>query len=105
MNIPGKDVSLYKSNDNLVQVCLWVRFIYRNHWGQQGLGRVCLGVCPDVYLHLLYLVVVYIEHSLVFSCYGDWTLNNRWLKLGEDENDIVWNKGFKWKGTQGDGLG
>ena len=31
--------------------------------GPQGLGRVHLGVCPQVYLHLLYLECNYIEHS------------------------------------------
>ena len=38
-------------------------FVSKVHWGQQGLGRVCLGVCPQVYLHLLYLVVNIEEHS------------------------------------------
>ena len=31
--------------------------------GRQGLGRVHLGVCPQVYLHLLYLECNDIEHS------------------------------------------
>ena len=39
--------------------------------GKQGLGRICLGVFPQVYLHLRYLVVLYIEHSLGFSSYGN----------------------------------
>ena len=34
--------------------------------GPQGLGRVHLGVCPQVYLHLLYLECKNIEHSWAY---------------------------------------
>ena len=71
MNMLGKDVSLYKSIDNFISN-LFVSEVYlRESQGQQGLGRVCLGVFPRVYLHLLYLVVFYIEHSQGFTCYED----------------------------------
>ena len=42
------------------QVWLWESLSYK--LGPQGLGKVHLGVCPQVYLHLLYLECNYIEH-------------------------------------------
>ena len=49
------------------QVWLWESY----GMGPQGLGRVHLGVCSQVYLHLLYLECNYLEHSRVY----------KWVKL------------------------
>ena len=48
-------------------------FVSEVRWGQQWLGMVHLGVCPQVYLLLLYLVVLYMEHSWENYVLGDLT--------------------------------
>ena len=57
-------------NNKSIEILLSL-FVSEECLGQQGLGRVHLGVCPQVYLQLLYLVGLYIEHSLGFMYYGD----------------------------------
>ena len=48
---------------------------------------------------------IYWAFTGIYVSYVDWTLNYGWLKLSEDENNIVWNKEYNWKRTQGYGLG
>ena len=64
------DKVVFHVNNESIEI-LSSLFVSEDHLGQQGLGRVHLGVCPQVYLHLLYLVGLYIEHSLGFTYFGD----------------------------------
>ena len=56
--------------------------------GPQGLGMVHLGVCPQVYLHLLYLDCKYIEHSRVYVYGITW---NTWDKTNETKKPMIYN--------------
>ena len=62
-----KDLSLLSKESIGILLSL---FVIEVRWGQQGLGMVHLGVCPQVYLHLRYLVGLYIEHSQGFTYQG-----------------------------------
>ena len=50
--------------------------------GPQGLGRVHVGVFPQVYLHLLYLECKYIEHSRGYDGIKPKPHGLKLLKLG-----------------------
>ena len=87
----------------IFQVYLWASLSYGV--GPQGLRRVHLGVFPQVYLHLLYLIVI------------DWAFTGSYMLRGLNWKGSMiktqwgWgqyffgNKGNNWKGIQGDGLG
>ena len=67
------DNNLFLLSKESIRILLSL-FVSEVRWGQQGVGMVHVGVCPQVYLHLLYLVVLYIEHSWGNYVLGDLTL-------------------------------
>ena len=68
----------------MTSICLWARILSSRGMGLQGLGMVHLGVCPWVYLHLLYL-----DWNYTWSFMGIRVMGKLWKTKGKNQWDYA----------------